>query len=859
MSPEQYPHLQFIGVIKDKVRFRSAPRRSERTEHNRANRLEHYHHLRERFDHYNTWWSEQCEQRKQDNLPDIEGIPLWVQIDPNDRDADFLQRSMGFEIVSEEEDGFILVAANEETFHISGQALENFLAEQSQSGSPARLHELSDSETIQERLNRILPANILSEWQAIDDTTQILADFSISCNTGKFSNFRQQNHNETNEQYSQWMERWEARVREQQIQLDEQKIRRENEVECLIQAYKGIVHDCFEECKQFELPDSFTMRIELNGRGFKDLVANYPYLFLVENIENFQRNMYEAKEEDWNTNAVVLPPIDGAPALCIIDSGIQEDHRLLQSAILTEDSYNFLPNESPSDIADYVSRYGHGTLVAGAVLHPSGIPQEGEVFLDGFIQNARILNQACELPRTVQPALYIQTIINHYYDLGTRLFNHSINSSISYRKTHMSTWASAIDKLSFENDVLLMQSAGNIQVNSANPQTFGIQNYLQEGIPYPDYLHKLSCRIANPAQSLQALTVGSISANDYADEGRKIIGGTEQTSAFSRCGPGIWGSIKPDVVEVGGGLLCNTSEPLIVSKHSDISPLLIQSTIHGAPAAGRNEIGTSFSTPLVSNLAIKLQHELPDESALLYRALIANCARWPEWVDDTADLHKILCRYGYGIPRPELALTNDPYRVTLVYSSNTPIGAKEAMMFRVPVPENLRDAVTDYQVRIDITLSYAAMPRRTRKGHYNYVSCKLDWKCSRKNESEESFREHLFEDAGGQHDGYFPWTIRDDQHGRIPQARRNHSTLQKDWAIVDSHTLPEVFFIGVVGHKGWDNANQYPAKFALAVSFEVLGQEIPIYENIRIALEEIEVDQQRVTVNQNNRQAMFDF
>ena len=74
----------------------------------------------------------------------------------------------------------------------------------------------------------------------------------------------------------------------------------------------------------------------------------------------------------------------------------------------------------------------------------------------------------------------------------------------------MSVWASAIDLLSYEKDVLFLQAAGNLQDWGAAPN-LGILNYTQQGNNYPDYLYEAACRVANPAQSLQALTVGSVS------------------------------------------------------------------------------------------------------------------------------------------------------------------------------------------------------------------------------------------------------------------------------------------------------------------------------------------------------------
>ena len=70
--------------------------------------------------------------------------------------------------------------------------------------------------------------------------------------------------------------------------------------------------------------------------------------------------------------------------------------------------------------------------------------------------------------------------------------------------------------------------------------------------------------------------------------------------------------------------------------------------------------------------------------------------------------------------------------------------------------------------------------------------------------------------------------------------------LQKDWCIIKSNQLSDAFCIAVRGHKGWGGL--FKAKYSLAVSFEAINQDIPIYEPIRTEIElaiengEIEVE-----------------
>ncbi len=846
MPSEQYPHLSFVGFEVDRAQLSGGGKLSAQTVENKQHREAHAEFLKARLDNLNAWWSEQKTQRD-GNLPELIGVPLWVQIDPTEDNSNFL-RTMGFTVVSEEEDGFVLVAANEQTFVISGQKIDDFLdSQKKKNGKPASIYEMGQPETEDERIRRILPDTLQESWQTLEDGQALIVDLSISCDVKQPSTFDPPAEGESDERFAKRECNRDARVAEMVLELDDLKRKRETQIECYISSYHGEILACYDNCSEVDFPDSFTVRVSISGQGFKDILRTFPYLFQVECLEEVVVGEGGTELSGVVHDVTILKPTEDAPSVCVIDSGIQEGHRLLEPGINSMHSKNFIPGHSDTDIADYVSPVGHGTQVAGNVLYPDSIPERGEFELYGFVQNARILDENNQLPESVQPALYIEEILAHYSDkYGTKIFNHSINGAIPYRNPHMSTWAAAIDKTSYLRDVLLIQSAGNISANNPHPLRCGIQNHIQSGRDYPEYAHEPSCRLSNPAQSFQSLTVGSVGESEFDDGHRSVIAGKDKSSAFSRSGPGIWGSIKPEVVEVGGDLIRSDTTPVWVSQHSDAAPLLVQSTLHGQSSLGRKSVGTSFSAPRVSGLALQLQAMMPDETALLYRALIANCARWPEWAEQDSDPLAVLRRIGYGRPDHERALGNDPHRVTLVISDED-LYARQAKLFRVPVPFALRAAESNYDVRIDVTLSYAAMPRRTRQGHRQYLSCRLDWKCSRRNEPEESFRSNLFkrENADSDYGGYFPWMLREDgRSGTITEAQRSRGTLQKDWAVVQSHDLPEDFLIGVVGHPGWDTANQYPANFALVVSFEAVNRDVEIYEDVRVLVDQMRINEQ---------------
>jgi hypothetical protein len=88
-----------------------------------------------------------------------------------------------------------------------------------------------------------------------------------------------------------------------------------------------------------------------------------------------------------------------------------------------------------------------------------------------------------------------------------------------------------------------------------------------------------------------------------------------------------------------------------------------------------------------------------------------------------------------------------------------------------------------------------------------------------------------------------PWTLhKNPDHGFIRNAKSSSGTVQKDWATVKSNTLPDHFCIAVVGHEGWSKDPDSTARYALAVTFEVVGQELAIYEPLKIAIEALEAE-----------------
>lgn len=149
-------------------------------------------------------------------------------------------------------------------------------------------------------------------------------------------------------------------------------------------------------------------------------------------------------------------------------------------------SRSFLPNDI--SVADQVVQGGHWTRVAGAILYPKDIPRAGQIHLPFFIQNARVLDGNNEMPSTMYPPELMQEIVDYY--TPTRVFNLSIASRYPCRKIHMSQWASAIDRIMHESNVLFIIASGNIRASRLNQFNPGIVDFLASGNQYPTICDK---------------------------------------------------------------------------------------------------------------------------------------------------------------------------------------------------------------------------------------------------------------------------------------------------------------------------------------------------------------------------------
>ena len=822
-------------------------------------------------------------RRLEEHLPVVgAGVPILLEIDTG-LDLDVLREKFDFEIISEEDEGYVIVASQDIDVPLFMRMVEEFAGEAYGSANIARIHRFSDDPTGIDRLGRILSEGLLQLWPQIDEQQNYVVDVGIACTgTREIPKPPKEKKREDDASWAKRQAEWaEARV-EAYNTWDALKEVRENEITRMVEQYGGEILHLIDggAYDSAILPDSFSVRLRVSGRALKDFVLTYPYIFEVVEAEVIGTSPEPAEPTPPAPPDVApVPPALDAPAICIVDSGIQEAHVLIREAIDVTESHCFLIGHPSTEVGDLVAPSGHGTRVAGAVLYGELTAIQNNPVLPFWIQNARVLNEENKMPENMFPPEVVSAVVRRFNGgaRSTRIFNHSINANAPSRTRHMSAWAAEIDLLSYQYDVLIVQSSGNLVTDGANGSP-GVRDHLIAGRDYPLYLHEPSSRVANPGQSLQAITVGSVAYGQFNDgDWRTFASESGQPSAFSRCGPAIWHVVKPEVVEFGGDDVRNIAGAPDVQgggRIRDACPALVRSTLHGpGPAWDKDECGTSFAAPKVTRIAGFLQQLLPEEPCLLYRALIIQSARWPNWAEALlSELRQqnprptkarreelinavsgIIRRLGYGIPDLDRATTNSDYRTTFITSGDIDIRAGECHIHQIRIPAALRGAGDEFDIRVEATLSYVAQPRRTRRNLRRYLSTWVDWTSSKLGEGNDDFLERAIkpeinteddgtdEDADGALEGsVFPWAIHEKNNwGHVRNSKRNGGTVQKDWAVVKSNMLSDHFSMAVRGHMGWSRDPDSAARYALAVTLEIAGQEIPIYEPLRVSAEEL--------------------
>ena len=454
VSNGDFNHIQLPFKKQSKPKLFGGGKTHPKTKLNKQNRSVHGAEIKRRANELSQFWKERQLNSEQNELPIIEsGIPILLETDPLS-DIDFL-RGLGFEIVCEIEEGYILVASDDVDLQVLNQKADEFIENIKRNcNSPAKVYALCNDK---DRLKKMLSPALYDKWPQIENDTIYYIDIGVSCcGNVKLPDLPKRTSNEDDAHYKDREQKWIKKFNDAYISWDELKIKREKAIEDFIAVYNGKIIESIDGISSIvDLPDSFSARVKVNGRCLRDLVLNFAYIFEVSESEEIKIGTTHAKTQPAESNVNVLAPSNEAPIVCVVDSGIQEEHKFIAPAIRAQDSISMV--HTNKDVSDGVADGGHGTRVAGAVLYPKFIPKHGTYELPCWIRNYRILDKDNCIPMDLYPPKVISAVVDIFskkHLVPTKVFNHSIGGYKSCDLKHMSPWAAELDIQSYENDIL---------------------------------------------------------------------------------------------------------------------------------------------------------------------------------------------------------------------------------------------------------------------------------------------------------------------------------------------------------------------------------------------------------------------
>jgi hypothetical protein len=552
---------------------------------------------------------------------------------------------------------------------------------------------------------------------------------------------------------------------------------------------------------------------------------------------------------------IVWPGSD-APAVCILDTGVNRGHALIEPALAVVDSHAVNTDWGTDDHHGE----GHGTAMAGMALHgdlTAALSDQAERQLNHRIESVKILppdgfdptaprsyglvTQAAiaipEITAPERPRVYCMAVSNENVSGSTP-----------------SAWSAAVDQaaagtmIGDEGDApkrLIILSGGNV------PPQLDMARLL----PQED------CPIEDPAQAWNALTVGGytdlVTVRDRGYEDWSAMAAAGTLSPHSRTSV-RWqqtAPFKPEIVMEAGNRAVSPARTEALT----VSSLSLLSTGKDAAQPLASFEATSAAAAQAARLAVRLTADHPEFWPETIRGLIVHSAEWTAPMANLfgvrpgkRDRYELVRRFGYGVPDYDRATASAQDHLALFAQAEIqPFrmdgGRKfgDCHYYELPIPRRMLEALENEIVEMKITLSYFIDPNPGLSANVDpqrYQSHGLRFDLRRKNEPVDAFKRRV-NASERENPGVRPQAVADDDRWLLGPNSVAAGSLHCDvW------TGPAIELIGrdvlcIKPVVGWcreraarDVCNAI-RRYALIVSLKARNVDVDLYTPIRTMIE----------------------
>lgn len=571
----------------------------------------------------------------------------------------------------------------------------------------------------------------------------------------------------------------------------------------------------------------------------------------------FWVNESNVEQQNWVNDLLGrIELVDSNVKVCLLDSGVNNGHQLLQPLI---DDANTLTVDNVWGTDDHESGAGHGTLMAGVAAYgkmEQVLVSQNQVPLTHRLCSVKILPRPHQngTPKELWGDITAQAIARAEIQNPNMVLVYcmSVTSTEDVNFGRPSSWSGAVDNLAYgdgENQRLIIVSAGNIRDDES------WQNY-----PYSNF----TSSVQNPAQAWNAVVAGAhtekVQVTDPNFQNHSPVANEGELSPYSSTSL-IWEKrwpVKPDVVFEGGNLLKAPDNN--ITSHEDLELLSTSKSIQIKPFDTVN--ATSAAAAQASWFAAKVAFEYPNAWAETIRGLMIHSADWNnamrnqhEKQNNKRDITNLLRTFGFGVPNLDKALYSQESALTFIAQetiqpfsykegSSSDTETNEIHFFDLPWPSDLLLEMGQIPVKLRITLSYFIEPGAGEigwKNKYRYQSHGLRFDVNNIGENEDDFRKRVNKAAREEDEevngnaGSNRWVI--------GTNNRSSGSIHSDFWEGTAADLATCNHIAVYPVIGWWRERKHLGKvenktrYSLIISIETPAQDVELYTTVKTMIE----------------------